>query len=81
MDSQYARPPPNPDVYQTPDVDLAAAWDAASARNKTFLITGGLSGIGAGIATQLAALGSVILCCKRPRCINADIDYWSAGRW
>ncbi|KAF3912701.1 hypothetical protein ABW21_db0206436 [Orbilia brochopaga] len=61
MDSQYARPPPNPDVYQTPDVDLKATWDAASARNKTFVITGGLSGIGAGIATQLAALGGTVV--------------------
>ncbi|KAF3917271.1 hypothetical protein AA313_de0204231 [Arthrobotrys entomopaga] len=61
MDSQYARPPPNPDLYQTPEVDLKGSWDEASVKNKTFLITGGASGIGAGIVKKLAQLGATVV--------------------
>ncbi|RVD90106.1 uncharacterized protein DFL_001082 [Arthrobotrys flagrans] len=61
MDSEYARPPPNPDVYQTAEVDLKASWDEASVKNKTFLITGGASGIGAGVVKRLAELGGAVI--------------------
>ncbi|KAF3930217.1 hypothetical protein ABW20_dc0103457 [Dactylellina cionopaga] len=61
MDSQYARPPQNPDVYQTPEVDLKASWDEASVKNKTFVITGGASGIGAGLVKKLAELGGTVV--------------------
>ncbi|EPS36828.1 hypothetical protein H072_9630 [Dactylellina haptotyla CBS 200.50] len=61
MDSKYARPPPNPDVYQTPEVDIKGSWDEASVKNKTFLITGGASGIGAGMAKKLAGLGGTVI--------------------
>ncbi|KAK6522045.1 hypothetical protein TWF281_002614 [Arthrobotrys megalospora] len=61
MDSEYARPPANPDVYQTAEVDLKASWDEASVKNKTFLITGGASGIGAGLVKRLAKLGGAVI--------------------
>ncbi|KAK6502239.1 hypothetical protein TWF506_002822 [Arthrobotrys conoides] len=61
MDSEYARPPPDPNVYQTPEVDPKATWDEASVKNKTFLITGGASGIGAGVVKRLAELGGAVI--------------------
>ncbi|KAF3941404.1 hypothetical protein ABW19_dt0206750 [Dactylella cylindrospora] len=61
MDSEYARPPPNPDVYQTPEVDIKGQWDEASVKNKTFLITGGASGFGAGWTKKLAGLGATVI--------------------
>ena len=52
---------PFENTIQSPEVDFSSSTDTASIKDKTILITGGASGLGAGFFTAWAALGANVI--------------------